>query len=41
MEGLKMHITNVNFTIPEGNNSWWPTFAGITKNSTVGICKTL
>lgn len=35
MEGLKMHITNVEFTVPEGNNSWWPTFAGITKNSTV------
>jgi hypothetical protein len=35
IEGLKMHITDVQFTIPEGSNSWWPTFAGITKNSTV------
>ncbi|KAL1644337.1 hypothetical protein SLS61_008844 [Didymella pomorum] len=35
IEGLKMHITDVQFTIPEGSNSWWPTFAGITKNSTL------
>ncbi|KAF2993898.1 hypothetical protein E8E13_002691 [Curvularia kusanoi] len=32
-EGVKMTITNVSFNIPSGNNSWWPTFAGITKNS--------
>ncbi|KAH6644846.1 hypothetical protein C7974DRAFT_440438 [Boeremia exigua] len=31
--GVTMTITDVRFTIPEGKNSWWPTFAGITKNT--------
>ncbi|XPS98735.1 hypothetical protein M3J09_007930 [Ascochyta lentis] len=34
-EGLKMYITDVRFDIPKGNNQWWPTFAGIHKNSSV------
>jgi hypothetical protein len=34
-EGLKMFITDVRFDIPKGNNQWWPTFAGINKNSSV------
>lgn len=33
--GLKMYITNVQLDVPGGNNQWWPTFAGITKNSKV------
>ncbi|PON24067.1 hypothetical protein TGAM01_v207078 [Trichoderma gamsii] len=31
--GLKMFITSIHFDIPEGNNQWWPTFAGISSRS--------
>lgn len=34
-DGVKMYITNVKFDIPEGNNQWWPTFAGISSRSNV------
>lgn len=38
--GLKMYITNIHFDIPEGNNQWWPTFAGISSKSTVRYSQT-
>jgi hypothetical protein len=31
--GVKIYITDVHFTTPDGNNSGWPTFAGISKKS--------